>query len=196
MQGAFVSKLLVQLCLLVLFLQLFGVPALLRYLEGEVLVLESREATGGVPAPAITLCGREASTGPWREAGGLEGALRECNGSGGVFSCMQRQAWGREQVVGQVKKGGQRLGEKSLWTTRFYKYIWSCFTFNFSKKIGTHDEIFFYLNKSMLYNYYIHSPTYFLQNYNPLARVSKTWQHYQNQTYKMSVLLLFLCCFH
>ena len=174
MQAAFVSKLFVQLCLLGLFLHLFGVPAFLRYMEEETLVLESREATGGVPAPAFTLCGREASTGTWRVAGGLEGALRECNGSGKVFSCMQGQAWGREQVVGQVQNGGERLEETRLWTADFFKSFWSCFTFNFSNRIGTHDEIFFHLNMSMLYSYYIHSPNYFLQNYNPLARVSKT----------------------
>ena len=172
---AYLPKLLLQLGLLLIFLSYFGLPSLQNYLEGKVLTVESNEETGGVAAPAVTLCARDSNSGPWKEEGGLEAALKRCSGVENVFTCMKANAWQREDVVTKALKGYDNL-EKSLeeqkyWNQLFLNGYWACQTFVLNEKISSdyNDEIFFYLNRSMLYAYYIHGPDYFIQNYNPLA---------------------------
>ena len=163
-------RLILQLALLIIFLSYFGLPSLWRYLEGEVLTIDSKKETRGVPAPAITFCARSPQTGPWREAGGLEKSLERCNTSKDVFACMETQAWAREDVVTRAEDGRkQDMSSSNLWKSQFLKGFWSCHTFSLSGKIGPSDEIFFHLNRSMLYAFYIHGPDFFIQNYNPLA---------------------------
>ena len=163
-------RLILQLTLLIIFLSYFGLPSLWRYLEGEVLTIDSRKETRGVPAPAITFCARSPKTGPWRYPGGLEKSLERCNTSKDVFACMETQAWAKEDVVTKAEDGGKRdLSASSLWQSPFLKGFWSCHTFSLNGKIGPSDEIFFHLNRSMLYAFYIHGPDFFIQNYNPLA---------------------------
>ena len=83
---------------------------------------------------------------------------------------METQAWAREDVVTKAEDGGkQDLSSSSLWKSQFLKGYWSCHTFLLNRKIGPSDEIFFHLNRSMLYAFYIHGPDFFIQNYNPLA---------------------------
>ena len=175
-----------QVALLTIFLSSFGLPSLwrwlsiietrsrskrsLRCLEGEVLTIESRKETQGVPAPAITFCARNPKTGPWREPGGLESSLERCRSSKDVFACMEGQAWPREDVVTRAEDARkQNMSTNNFWKSQFLKGYWSCHTFLLDHKIGPNDEIFFHLNRSMLYAFYIHGPDYFIQNYNPLA---------------------------
>ena len=164
-------RLILQLILLVIFLSYFGLPSLWRYLEWEVLTIDSRKETRGVPAPAITFCARSPKTGPWREEGGLEKNLERCNTSKDVFACMETQAWAREDVVTNAEDGKkQDMSSSNLWKSQFLKGFWSCHTFSLNdERIGPSDEIFFHLNRSMLYAFYIRGPDFFIQNYNPLA---------------------------
>ena len=48
-------KLILQLLLLGLFLQIFGFPSLQRYLDKKVLVVTSLRDTDGLEAPAVTV---------------------------------------------------------------------------------------------------------------------------------------------
>ena len=163
-------RLILQLALLIIFLSYFGLPSLWRYLEGEVLTIDSRKETRGVPAPAITFCARSPQTGPWREVGGLQKSLERCNTSKDVFACMETQAWARKDVVTKAEDGKkQDMSSSNLWKSQFLKGFWSCHTFSLNGKIGPSDEIFFHLNRLMLYAFYIHGPDFFIQNYNPLA---------------------------
>ena len=89
---------------------------------------------------------------------------------------MREKAWQREDIVTNASKGydsfEEALVETRYWTQQFLNGYWACQTFILDEKIGTDankDEIFFHLNRSMLYAYYIHAPEYFIQNYNPLA---------------------------
>ena len=135
-----------------------------------MLTIDSRKETQGVPAPAITFCARNPKTGPWREPGGLESSLERCRSSKDVFACMEGQAWPREDVVTRAEDAKkQNMSTNNFWKSQFLKGYWSCHTFLLDHKIGPNDEIFFHLNRSMLYAFYIHGPDYFIQNYNPLA---------------------------
>ena len=110
---AYLPKLLLQLGLFLIFLSFFGLPSIQNYLEGKVLTVESKEETGGVAAPAITLCARDSNSGPWKEEGGLEATLDKCSGVENVFTCMKANAWQMEDVVTKALKGYDSL-EKSL----------------------------------------------------------------------------------
>ena len=110
---AYLPKLLLQLGLLLIFLSYFGLPSLQNYLEGKVLTVESNEETGGVAAPAVTLCARDSNSGPWKDEGGLEAALNRCSGVENVFTCMKANVWQREDIVTKALKGYDNL-EKSL----------------------------------------------------------------------------------
>ena len=173
---AYLPKLLLQLGLLLIFLSFFGLPSLQNYLEGKVLTVESKEETGGVAAPAITLCARDSTSGPWKAEGGLEVALDSCSADKNVFTCMEGKSWQREDVVTNAVQGydnlKKSLEEPKYWNQQFLNGYWACQTFVLNEKISTDaskDEIFFHLNRTMLYAYYIHGPDYFIQNYNPLA---------------------------
>ena len=157
-----------------IFLQFFGIPYILRYLENKVLVVVDKKETKGIPAPAITFCGIHPKTKAWKKATSLTTALNTCNSSDNLFDCMESQAWSLEDVVLDAVKGvtvKENLMNASLWSSQFLKKK-ACFTMNLNKKIGTNfkvDGIDFSLNKTMLYTLYIHSQTYFLENSNPLT---------------------------
>ena len=53
-----------------MFLYLFGLPAVRKYLAKNVIVIQSKNGTGGIEAPAVTFFGRhnETKTG-WRTLG-------------------------------------------------------------------------------------------------------------------------------
>ena len=60
-----ISKLIIQLWLLGLFLHFFGMPALKRFHEKKVIVVRSVRESDGTPIPAITIAvkGKESGNG-------------------------------------------------------------------------------------------------------------------------------------
>ena len=66
-----VLKLMLQLTLLGLFLHIFGLPAVARYLEKKLMVVTSTEKTDGIPIPAITITVNGGKYGNgWKDKGG------------------------------------------------------------------------------------------------------------------------------
>ena len=129
--------------------------------------------TVGVPAPAVTVCGKRPNTVvPWKKFESLESALEACSGSSNVFTCMESLAWPKEDVVLVVEKG--RIARESLqnlssWNSEFLLYT-ACFTINSETRVDfdfNKDELLFYLNKSLDYIFYIHDPDYFVENFIP-----------------------------
>ena len=68
-----VSKILLQVCLLGLFLYIFGLPAVERYLEKKVIVVTSVEKAESIPIPAITIAvsGAKSRNG-WKKQGAVQ----------------------------------------------------------------------------------------------------------------------------
>ena len=92
-------KMLLQIALLVGFLYFFGAPSLLRYQEGKEMVVVMKADTGGIPAPAVTICAMN--------KGGKQQVSDTCNGAANVFSCMESESWARlKDVVLDAAKGG------------------------------------------------------------------------------------------
>ena len=124
--------------LLTVFLQFFGIPSFLRYLENKVLVVVDRKETKGIPAPAITFCGIHPKTKAWKKATSLTIALATCNSSSNLFECMESQSWSLEDVVLDAVKGVTvkiPLTNVSFWSSYFLKKK-ACYTLNLDENIG------------------------------------------------------------
>ena len=68
-----VSKLILQLWLLGLFLHIFGLPALERYLKKKVIMVRSVEKAESIPIPAITIAVNGAkSRNGWKKQGAVQ----------------------------------------------------------------------------------------------------------------------------
>ena len=170
-----IVKVFLQLALLILFSMFFGVPSCQKYFENQLLLSEGKLVTLSIPAPAITICGRDSETNAWKNEQSMTPALNSCNGSKNVCTCVDSKAWAIEDVILGAQKGyelKENLMQENLWKPLFFKLVGTCFTFASDKHIGTDDyvdELEFFLNKSMVYTFYIHSPDYFVQNYLPLT---------------------------
>ena len=133
---------------------------------------ESRTETGSILAPAVTVCGGHQKTKAWRDLEGLDKALEDCNASHAFFNCVESKAWSLDDVVLGAQKGSETkesLMNTEFWTANFYKNF-ACFTFASKLAIGTNDledELTFFLNKSLIYKFYVHSSSYFIQNLFP-----------------------------
>ena len=159
-------KVLLQLTLFGIFLYLFGVPSYRRYHESKVMTVVRLEKTGGIPAPAVTICSK------------IEGKSQivsdACNGTDNVFGCMESQMWAsKEDIVLDAQRGFPK--KKSLMGSEFwevqFKLKFYCFTFSMDEKISpndTTDWLNFVVNKDMNYEFFVHSYDYFIPNYNPL----------------------------
>ena len=130
----------------------------------------------------------------------METALESCSAEENVFDCMRKKTWQREDIVTNASKGydifEQALVETKYWTQQFLNGYWACQTFILDQKIGTdanRDEIFFHLNRSMLYAYYIHAPDYFIQNYNPLALANNYGKLFPAKVVMMAVIIVLYC---
>ena len=67
-----ILKIVIQLLLLGLFLYIFGVPAVTKFLDKKVLVVKSRQNSKGTPAPAVTIIAHNKETqSGWKERGQL-----------------------------------------------------------------------------------------------------------------------------
>ena len=166
-------KIVLQLALLGIFSYFFGAPSLVKYLDQKVIVSTSHHRSVSIPAPAVTFCAKDPDTKAWRDVHSLDLALNSCNASDNVFKCVGKMAWAREDVVLGAQKGyvlKKDLTDKTLWRSYFYKDF-SCFTFESDIMFGTNgdmDELEFFLNNSLVYKVYVHSPTFFLQNSFPI----------------------------
>ena len=66
------TKLILQLWLLGLFLHFFGLPALKRFHDKKVIIVTSVEKTDGIPVPAITIAVHSANNGNgWKTPGAV-----------------------------------------------------------------------------------------------------------------------------
>ena len=90
-------KLLVQLGLFLLFLFDYGLPSIKKYLEGKTIRIKSREETGGIEAPTITIAVWNKGTGfGWlnksEDIVHHKDSLRhQCKGFDNIVECIRNQ---------------------------------------------------------------------------------------------------------
>ena len=136
----YVIRISLQFTLLAIFLFIFGVPSIKRYLQGKVLVLESNNNTGGIPAPSVTICGYSQSQYAWKEHSSLKQVLNSCNRSNDVFACVQSKAWNFKDMIFGAYRGytlNEDLMNSSIWNSLVFKRLSSCYTIRIDYKIAT-----------------------------------------------------------
>ena len=173
------------LSLLVTHLVLFGVPALQRFLEAGVTVVESVEQADSLPAPAVTVCPSEKYFSAWKNTTSyMFGNTYEvmCGGaaSGQDFmDCVKEKTFNFTETFPSGSHLGlpgaviEDLSSPDFWISdTTVAVLGRCFTLNFTRQLKAEveeDSLMFNLNKDLDYNWFIHTLDFFMITWNPLT---------------------------
>ena len=137
------------------------------------------DKTGGIPAPAVTLCSKNKEN--------THSVSEACNGTENVFSCMETQQWAaKKDIVVDAERGfpkKESLMGSDFWKLQF-KLKCNCFTFIMDEKISpndTTDWLSFFVNKDRNYAFFVHSYEYFIPSYNPLVLPNNRFKVFGDQ---------------
>ena len=168
-----------QVILLIIFMWYFGFPALERYNENEVIVVTTRKATDGIASPTLTLLVQNPihKTG-WKKKGSNETNVIEsyCQGleDEKIVNCIKNKTYKVTDGVKDVLLGytarESLLGDGN-WSSDFQMtYLGQSYTIQIPRKLTPNffkDQLMLELNKSLIYNIYIHDKDFFIVNENP-----------------------------
>ena len=171
-----------QLSLLIIYLVYFGVPAIQRFGEEKVMVINSRKKTGGIEAPAISITVRNPETGfGWRNGTSTDfyNIDNICNFSKSqdMEHCIVQITYDQHEFINDVilgfttKQSLMNFSAPSIWT-KDMPATWSGPTYTMSVpiKIGPDyrtDQIFVVLEKHFSVRIFIHDPSFFITTENP-----------------------------
>ena len=174
-------KPILQLLLVSIFLQFFGLPSIHRFLDNRMLSATSKKDTGGIAAPAVTIAVRDPRTKMgWRGntasypkvVDDVCGHQQEC-----IECCIRNETFShldamKDVILGFTEKRSL-LKEDGLWKEDFTtSWYGRTYTLDIHKKIGPDyelDQFFLVLGRELDYRIFIHDPAYFVININPIA---------------------------
>ena len=160
-------KLLLQILLLLIFLQFFGVPAINKYQQKDVMIVESTKDTEGIPLPAVSLL--FAASAPeiqkYRSCYKLYVSIIDClkTNAPNVSTILKKT------LLGYKKKTTLYLGKNNLTTNLGPNWAGIIYTMNLPLKIGPNDmetQFFLFLAPAFV-NVMLHDPNFFIYNGNP-----------------------------
>lgn len=156
-----IVRLFLQLLLLSIFLYFFGLPAIGKYLKQDVMVVEMKIDTGGIPLPAITISGSAASDIP-------------CFSRNLTTSCIEANTYNLAQnlkdiILGFTRKESISLDRKILSEDFTSFFAGRHYTLNLPLVIGPDDTLdqFFLLLAPGLVRIHLHDPGFYIFNQNP-----------------------------
>ena len=162
-----------QLILFAIFLSFFGLPAIDIYLKKEVLVVEKKAHTDGIPFPAITIVAISQDE--------LDICYKLSDGS--IETCIENNSLNSSDILKGVMLGFEGSGLHSVsfnltkemitedstehWSGRHY-------VLNLPLTIGPGDEdgqVYLLLSKDIKFPYqiFLHDPKFFIFSDNPIA---------------------------
>ena len=183
-----IVKLILQLWLLGLFMRYFGLPALERYHNKEVIVVTSKRESEGIPVPAVTIAVQKNDTkNGWKDTEIKWGFVKRLCSSGNtaeaITDCIEKQTYNLSEIVTGVDLGFWRFSNKVEdvnWKEDFaHSYAGRTYTLELSLKlrvVGLQEEdqsdIAYYnkrsrnilnigLQENLSYELFIHDPKYF-----------------------------------
>ena len=171
-----ISKLIIQLWLFGLFLHIFGLPALERFNDKKVVVVNSFRRSGGTPAPAVTIAVAGKNANGWKDKLVFNEFMRKIckDANTTVIDCIESQTYNTSEIVKRVKLGlGHFATEvKEPWKENFSNaFAGRTYTLDISKNIKTNDihenPLRIVLKSNLLYDLYIHDPKFFIVSRNP-----------------------------
>ena len=210
------ARFLLQLLLLCLFLQFFGVPAIQKYNEKGVMVVKSRRLDGGMGSPAITIEARNPkSLHGWKDPDAFQDGqdldpfckkkILE-NTEMTIEDCIREGTYERADVSPAAllkdseasKVGKWKVLTDNLWSEGFNKIKRGrIFTVHPNQVINHGLQIQF--NTNLVYRLRIHDPKFFLVTGNPLHIPVWTRTFFPNRTdglpksLKFSIFLTEVC---
>ena len=180
-----IVKLILQLWLLGLFLRYFGLPALERYHDKEVIVVTSKRESEGIPVPAVTIAVQNNDTkNGWKDTEKVWGFVKYLcssdNTAEAITDCIEKHTYNLSEIVTGVDLGGRwNKVEDVNWKEDFaHSYAGRTYTLELSLKlrvVGWQEEdqsdIAHYktagnilkigLQENLSYELFIHDPKYF-----------------------------------
>ena len=188
------AKPLFQLILLAIFLHFFGLPAIDTYLKKEVMVVEKKRDTDGIPLPAITIVALD------------QQKPEDCYSlnDGSIEKCIEENSLNssdllRDTLLGiPMEKMATLNLSKDMFTEDSTQY-WSgiYYTLNLSLTIGPvseEDQVDLFLSqKNLTYQIFLHDPGFFILSDNPVAfpmeaRVFKTGGMSSGHIYRLNLI--------
>lgn len=172
---------LLQLILITIFLVYFGLPAMGKFMERKVMVVESKREVEGIPAPTITVNARNLTT-----RRGWKGKKNCFNLpiEESLESCIKEETFGFTDVVKDVILGytaKRSLVQSESLTVRESVTSWGgkYFTLLPAEVLGPnyHDQMLLLsLYHGFIYKLFISDPNYFVLTSNPvyLPTIMKT----------------------
>lgn len=175
-----VSKVLIQIGLIVFFVIFFGGPSLQLFLKKQVLTVTSKKFGSKVAPPAITVVAYSTSKGGWNQevqSTGIEALIAVCGTSTEMEACVRSNSRGQEGIifVDLGKKLQLPLVGNDLWREDFTaSWYGRSYTLIYPEPIGTDglvDSFFLHVNTSdgLSRRIFIHDPDYFILSVNPLS---------------------------
>ena len=173
-----VARITLQLALMVLFFWFFGLPAIEKYQERKVMVVESWRPTGGIVAPVVTIFPMNDEIngtypGTYKN-GGFEQICSNLKGNDTIENCIATNSNNKNDFLGNVLFGVKR--KKTLMSEQNIKEEFSMPIngryYSLDVPLQMHpnrydDQITFFLSKHFTYYILIHDPNFFFGFYNP-----------------------------
>ena len=180
-----------QLVLFVIFLVLFGIPSVCKYLDKETMIIFAEEETDGIEAPAITFLGMKNWMG-WKSVNNVTNSqfniVDHCKEIGftdlDLETCTANDTFGLADFLKEAKIGAlepqpvlneSALRTSSLWTadvtaTPYGRH----FTLKLGRTItrNNSDFVIFRMDStsSFYYSVWVHDENFFLVNMNPFRK--------------------------
>ena len=174
-----VVRLILQLVLFVVFLFMYGLPALARLNKQSTIVIKTRiRNADGIQAPSFTISARGRATGMgWREkrisnAHSNDTIVHQCKGFSTVEQCLDSQTFASTDFIKGTLIGYERkLSLKDeVWKQDFtYVRYGRSYTFHPEMRIGPEDDkdqLIILLDSNYCYDIFVHEKNFFILNDN------------------------------
>ena len=174
-------RILLQVGLFLLFLFDYGLPSINKYLDEKTIRIKSREETGGIEAPSITISVikpdiRLGWLNKSQDISHHNDTLRhQCLGFSNISECIRRNTYEQADFIKDIIMGYEekvsllRSGAK---LTEDFTNVRSgrTYTLNPDRRIGpdyNKDEIILLLDHNLIYDVFLHDKRFFLTSENP-----------------------------
>ena len=175
-----VVRLLLQLVLFVVFLCMYGLPALDRLNKKSTIVIKTRLNTEGIEAPSITISARSRTTGMgWEEkhisnAHSNDTVVHQCKNFSTLEQCLDSQTFASTDFIREMLLGYERklslMEEDDVWKPDFtYVRFGRSYTFHPKRRIGPvddEDQLIIVLDNNYCYDIFVHEKNFFILNDN------------------------------
>ena len=198
----FGANFLIHLVLFLLFLGLFGISSIKKYLDKKTIIVASEEQTNGIMAPAVTLSATKQSILGWKTLNQSSIGFQHfdlfdhCNSINmtDIETCVLNDTFSKTDFLYTARLGFTEQTTRDLldessslfWTEDFtIPFLGRHFTLKPSVTIYKNDSdvIAFYIDAGFSYSVLIHDENFFVFNQNPLALPTRDWV-IQGQTLK------------